>query len=42
MLDTGIEQKYDALASRCIENFILFVDGTSDEAKKAGPVRLKV
>ena len=34
-------KKYDALAARFIENFKLFADGTSDEVKKAGPVRLK-
>jgi phosphoenolpyruvate carboxykinase (ATP) len=34
-------KKYDALAARFIENFKLFADGTSDEVRKAGPVRLK-
>jgi phosphoenolpyruvate carboxykinase (ATP) len=34
-------KKYDALAARFIENFKLFTDGTSEEVKKAGPVRLK-
>ena len=35
-------KKYDALAARFIENFKLFADGTSDEVRKAGPVRLKL
>ena len=34
-------KKYDALAARFIENFKLFADGTAEEVKKAGPVRLK-
>jgi phosphoenolpyruvate carboxykinase (ATP) len=34
-------KKYDALAARFIENFKLFAEGTSDEVKKAGPIRLK-
>ncbi len=34
-------KKYDALAARFIENFKLFAEGTSNEVKKAGPVRLK-
>jgi phosphoenolpyruvate carboxykinase (ATP) len=34
-------KKYDALAARFIENFKLFADGTSDEVRKAGPVRMK-
>ncbi len=34
-------KKYDALAARFIENFKLFADGTSEEVKKAGPVRLR-
>lgn len=34
-------QKYDALASRFIENFKLFEKGVSDEVKNAGPKRLK-
>lgn len=33
--------KYDALASRFIENFKLYSEGCSDEVKQAGPVRLK-
>lgn len=33
-------KKYDALAARFIENFKLFTDGTAEEVKKAGPVRL--
>jgi phosphoenolpyruvate carboxykinase (ATP) len=33
--------KYDALASRYIENFKLFKDGVTDEVIKAGPRRLK-
>ena len=34
-------KKYDALAARFIENFKLFANDTSEEVKKAGPVRLK-
>jgi len=34
-------KKYDALASRYIENFKLFADGVPDEVVKAGPKRLK-
>jgi phosphoenolpyruvate carboxykinase (ATP) len=34
-------KKYDALAARFVENFKLFADGTAEEVKKAGPVRLK-
>ena len=34
-------KKYDALAARFVENFKVFADGTADEVKKAGPVRLK-
>jgi phosphoenolpyruvate carboxykinase (ATP) len=34
-------KKYDALAARFVENFKLFSDGTADDVKKAGPVRLK-
>ena len=34
-------KKYDALAARFIENFKLFADGTAEDVKKAGPVRLK-
>ena len=33
-------KKYDALAARFIENFKLFADGTAEDVKKAGPVRL--
>lgn len=33
-------QKYDALASRFIENFKLFSKGVTDEVKNAGPKRL--
>jgi phosphoenolpyruvate carboxykinase (ATP) len=33
-------KKYDALAARFVENFKLFSDGTAEEVKKAGPVRL--
>lgn len=33
--------KYDALASRYIENFKTFLDGVPDEVVKAGPKRLK-
>ncbi|HSD64227.1 MAG TPA: phosphoenolpyruvate carboxykinase (ATP), partial [Ignavibacteriaceae bacterium] len=35
-------KKYDALSARFIENFKVFADGTSEEVRKAGPVRLKV
>ncbi len=34
-------KKYDALASRYIENFKLFADGIPDEVVKAGPTRIK-
>ena len=34
-------KKYDALASRFIENFKLYAEGCSDEVRNAGPVRLK-
>jgi len=34
-------KKYDALASRYIENFKLFADGVPDEVVKAGPTRIK-
>jgi phosphoenolpyruvate carboxykinase (ATP) len=34
-------KKYDALAARFVENFKLFADGTAEEVKKAGPVRLR-
>lgn len=34
-------KKYDALASRFIENFKLFADGCSTEVKNAGPKRLQ-
>ncbi|HAG16130.1 MAG TPA: phosphoenolpyruvate carboxykinase (ATP) [Bacteroidales bacterium] len=34
-------KKYDALASRYIENFKLFANFTPDEVKKAGPRRLR-
>ncbi|GBD88337.1 phosphoenolpyruvate carboxykinase [ATP] [bacterium BMS3Abin03] len=34
-------QRYDALASRFIENFKLYANACSDEVKAAGPVRLK-
>lgn len=34
-------RKYDALASRYIENFKLFADAVPDEIKAAGPKRLK-
>jgi len=40
MLDTGITQNYDALASRFVENFKLFVKDCSKEVIDAGPVRL--
>ncbi len=33
-------KKYDALASRYIENFKLFADGVPDEVLKAGPKRI--
>jgi len=33
-------QRYDALASRFIENFKLFANACSDEVKAAGPKRL--
>ena len=41
MLDIGIRHKYDALASRFIEIFKLFVKDCSKEVIDAGPVRLK-
>ena len=34
-------QKYDALASRFVENFKLFAKDCSKEVINAGPVRLK-
>ena len=33
-------QRYDALASRFIENFKLYANACSDEVKAAGPKRL--
>ena len=40
MLDIGIRHKYDALASRFIENFRLFAKDCSKEVIDAGSVRL--
>lgn len=40
MPDLKCWQKYDALASRFVENFIHIADCSSDEIKNAGPVRL--
>ncbi len=41
MLDIGIRHKYDALASRFIENFKLFAKYCSKKVIDAGPIRLK-
>jgi phosphoenolpyruvate carboxykinase (ATP) len=41
MLDIGIRHKYDALASRFVENFKLFAKDCSKDVIDAGPVRLR-
>jgi len=41
MWDIGITQRFDALASRFIENFKIFAKDCFEEVIDAEPVRLK-